>query len=191
MKKAEDDIVAPGDKIGASEEWLPGEGTYEEEGYVYSSIFGKVKYDEEDLVASVEGVNPVSLVENGDIVYGKVNNNRGSIASISIELVEGEPRGIAMDLEGSLHVSKISEDYIESVDTAYKKGDIVRAKVIQTEPSIQVTTKEKNLGIVKGFCTDCRKDMELRRNKLYCEYCDLYDKRKISKAYGKIKLKKR
>ncbi len=191
MKKTEDDIVAPGDKIGASEEWLPGEGTYEEEGYVYSSIFGKVKYDDEDLVASVEGVNPVSLVENGDIVYGKINNNRGSIASISIELVEGEPRGIAMDLEGSLHVSKISEDYIESVDTAYKKGDIVRAKVIQTEPSIQVTTKEKNLGIVKGFCTDCRKDMELRRNKLYCEYCDLYDKRKISKAYGKIKLKKR
>ncbi len=191
MDKAENDIVAPGDKIGASEEWLPGEGTYEEEGYVYSSIFGRVQYDDENLVARVDGVNPVSNVDEGDIVYGKIKNNRGSIASMSIELVEGESRGIAMDLEGSLHVSKISEDYIESVDTAYKKGDIVRAKVIQTEPSIQLTSKKKDLGIVKGFCTNCRQDMELRRNKLYCESCDLYDKRKTSSAYGKIKLKKR
>lgn len=191
MNKTEDDLVAPGDKIGASEEWLPGKGTYEEEGFVYASVFGKVEYDEENLEAKVVPFNPVSQVEKGDIIYGKIRNNRGSIASMSIKLVEGESRGIAMDMEGSLHVSKISEDYIESVDTAFKKGDIVRAKVIQTEPSIQVTSKKKDLGVVKGFCTNCRKDLELKGSRLYCENCDRYEKRKISSAYNKIKLKGR
>ncbi|MFW5904168.1 MAG: exosome complex RNA-binding protein Csl4 [Candidatus Saliniplasma sp.] len=191
MEKTEDDIVAPGDKLGASEEWLPGKGTYEEDGFVYSSIFGKVEYDEEDLVANVIAVNPVSEVEKGDIVYGKIKNNRGSIASMSINLVEGEPRGISTNLEGSLHVSKISSDYIESVDTAFKKGDIVRAEVIQVEPSIQLNSQSKDLGVVKGFCTNCRKDLDLKRGKLYCENCDHYEKRKISSAYGKIKLKER
>lgn len=191
MEENEDNIVAPGDKLGASEEWLPGKGTYEEEGYVYSSVFGRVEYDHENLVANVIPINPVSEVEEGDIVYGKIRNNRGSIASMSINLVEGEPRGISTDLEGSLHVSKISNDYIESVDSVFKKGDIVRAKVTQVEPSIQLISQSKDLGVVKGFCTNCRKDLALKRGKLYCENCDHYEKRKISSAYGKIKLKER
>ncbi|MGM0404818.1 MAG: exosome complex RNA-binding protein Csl4 [Thermoplasmatota archaeon] len=191
MEENEDNLVAPGDRLGASEEWLPGKGTYEEEGYVYSSVFGKIEYDHDNLVANVIPVNPVSEVEEGDIVYGKIRNNRGSIASMSINLVEGEPRGISTDLEGSLHVSKISSDYIESVDSVFKKGDIVRAKVTQVEPSIQLISQSKDLGVVKGFCTNCRKDLALKRGKLYCENCDHYEKRKISSAYGKIKLKER
>ncbi len=191
MEEIEDELVAPGDKLGASEEWLPGKGTYEEEGFVYSSVFGKVEYDEENLVANVIPINPISEVEKGDIVYGKIRNNRGSIASMSINLVEGESRGVSTDIEGSLHISKISSDYVESVDSAFKKGDIVRAEVIQVEPSIQLNSEPKDLGVVKGFCTNCRKDLELKRGKLYCGNCDNYENRKISSVYGKIKLKER
>ncbi len=191
MEKTKDNLVAPGDKLGASEEWLPGKGTYEEEGYVYSSVFGKVEYDEDNLEAKVIPVNPVSEVKKGDTIYGKIRNNRGSIASMSVNLIEGEPRGISTDLEGSLHISKISEDYVESVDSAFKKGDVVRAEIIQVEPSIQLNSQSKDLGVVKAFCVNCRKDLQLKRGKLYCENCDHYENRKISSAYGKIKLKDR
>ncbi|MFW6040466.1 MAG: exosome complex RNA-binding protein Csl4 [Thermoplasmatota archaeon] len=191
MEEQKDKLVMPGDKIGTSEEWLPGEGAYEDEGYIYASVFGKVIYDDEKLEAKVTAINPISSINKGDVVYGTVRDNRGSIASVTLELVEGNSRGISMDIEGSLHISKISNDYVESVEDSFKKGDIIRAKVIQTEPSIQLSTTGKNLGVVRGYCTNCRRPMTRKNNKLYCSTCERTETRKISKAYGKIKLKER
>ena len=189
MEEKEDKFVVPGDRIGTSEEWLPGKNAHEDEGYIYASVFGKVVYDEENLVANVEPTNPISEIEKGEIVYGVIRNNSGSIASLNLELVEGESRGISRDIEGSLHISKISDEYVESVEDSYKKGDIVRAKVIQKEPSIQLSTTGKTLGVVRGYCTNCRRPMEKKDSKLYCPICERKENRKISSVYGKIKLK--
>lgn len=191
MEEKENEFVAPGDEIGTSEEWLPGEGTHEEEGVLYASVFGKVHYDDENLEAEVKPNNPISDIKEDEIVYGNVRRNQGSIASLDLELIEGLSRGIERDIEGSLHVSKISDDYIENISEVLKKRDIVRAKVTQTEPSIQLTTQEDSLGVVRGNCTNCRRPMEKKGSRLYCENCDRTEKRKVSKVYGKIKMKEK
>ncbi len=189
MEELKDKLVFPGDKVGTHEEWMPGEETYEENGIIYSKIFGKVEYDEDKLEANVVPFNPVSEVKIGDIIYGTVRERRKSIVTIDLALVEGSNRGIAMDMEGTLHISKISDDYTDQIMDKYLKGDVVRAKVTQVSPSVQLTTVGSNLGVVRGYCFNCRKGMERTGDTLYCSYCDRRETRKISKLYGRITLK--
>ena len=43
MSVKEDKIVMPGDKIGIIEQYLPGEGTYDDNGDIKSAVLGNVK----------------------------------------------------------------------------------------------------------------------------------------------------
>ena len=189
MHVPEGKMVYPGDKLGTHEEWMPGEGTYEKDGYIYSNVVGKVMYDEDKLEARVEAINPVSEVKIGDVVYGTVTQKRSSMATMDISLIEGQSRGIRTQIEGTIHISKISDDYVDNVESVFLKGDIVRAKVLQIEPSIQLTTMGKNFGVVRGYCFNCRRPMERKGNLLNCETCERRETRKLSNLYGKIKMK--
>ncbi|MFO8110055.1 MAG: exosome complex RNA-binding protein Csl4 [Thermoplasmata archaeon] len=189
MKKSKDELVIPGDEVGTHEEWMPGKGTYEEKGIIYAKSFGRVEYDEDKLEARVKPFNPVTEVKEGDIIYGTIRDRRKSITTLDIAMVEGSTRGIAMDMEGTLHISKISDDYTENIKDKYLKGDVVRAKVTQTSPSIQLTTMGSDLGVVRGYCYNCRRGMERTGDTLYCPHCDRRETRKLSKLYGRITLK--
>ncbi len=189
MVKEDEEMVFPGEIVGMSEEWLSGSGTYEEEGKIYAAHYGVVKYNDDDLEAIVEPLNKITEIQEGDIVYGMVEARKNSMILLSLHMVEGASRGIKEDKEGSIHISKVSDDYTEELSDKYLVGDIVRAKVVQAEPTIRLSTVGKGLGVVKGYCSECRKDMTIKKNKLYCPECEIYEDRKISKAYGKIKLK--
>lgn len=185
------ELVAPGDKLGALEECMPGEGTYEREGFVYAKLFGRVKYDEDKLEAIVEAVNPVATVKEGDVVYGTIMDRRGTMATMDISLIEGNSRGVRTSKEGTIHISKISDDYTDKVEGQFLKGDIVRAKVLQVEPSIQLSTMGKTFGVVRGYCFNCRRAMGRQGSSLYCEHCERRETRKLSSIYGKIKAKEK
>ncbi len=191
MTETEEKIVYPGDKVGTSEEWLSGEGTYEEQGNIYAAHFGKLKVDEENLEASVEAMNPIAKIKKGDVVYGNILMRKKSRAVVTIEKVEKASRDIKRDVEGEIHISEVSDDYTEELEDEFLVGDIVRAKVIQVEPSLELSTVGKKYGVVRGYCPECRKGMEYKRkkDKLYCPRCEKHASRKISKVYGKIKLK--
>ncbi len=183
------ELVTPGDKLGAHEEWMPGDGTYERNGFVFAKVFGRVRFDEDKLEAVVDAVNPVSTVKEGDVIYGTITDRRGALATMDITLIEGKSRTVRTYKEGTIHISKISNDYTENIEDMYLKGDIVRAKIIQVEPSIQLTTMGKSFGVVRGYCFNCRRGMGLQGNTLYCEWCERRERRKLSTLYGKIKLK--
>lgn len=191
MSEDNEKLVVPGDEVGMAEEWLSGKGTYEDDGKIHAAHLGIVKYDEEELEARVESINPIVEVQEGDIVYGVVEARKNSMVVLSIDMVEGYSRGVKEDIEASLHISKVSDDYTEELENEYLVGDIVRAKVVQAEPTIRLSTIGKGFGIVKAYCSSCRKDMEYKNGKLYCPRCDIYERRKVSQAYGKIKLKKK
>ena len=46
MKIEEDKIVMPGDKLGIVEQYLPGDGTYDDDGDIKSSVLGNVKINQ-------------------------------------------------------------------------------------------------------------------------------------------------
>ncbi|MEF8873050.1 MAG: exosome complex RNA-binding protein Csl4 [Candidatus Thermoplasmatota archaeon] len=192
MAGNEEELVFPGDKVGTSEEWMAGKGTFEDEGNIYAAQFGKLIFDEDSLEAKVDAVNPIVEVQEGDVIYGSVFMRKEAMVVIMIEKIEGVSRDVKEDVEGTLHISEVSEDYTEELEEEFLVGDIVRAKVTETEPAIKLSTAGKKFGVVRGYCPDCRKAMKFERknDKLYCENCDIQSDRNISRVYGKIKLKR-
>ncbi|HEV8360648.1 MAG TPA: exosome complex RNA-binding protein Csl4 [Candidatus Thermoplasmatota archaeon] len=184
--QAEVKLVFPGDELAVAEEFAPGPGTYEEGGKVYAAWVGIPKLDPADFTATVAPLTrtPVTLHE-GDEVVGRIEDTRSSMAIVRVEArVDAPYREIAGDTNGTLHISKVSDDYVSSMDDAFKRGDLVRAKVVSTDPSLQITTKEPHLGIVKSRCPRCATDMRAKDNTLVCPACEWKDMGKISDLYG-------
>src|SRR4030067_254438 len=73
-----------------------------------------------------------------------------------VTAIHGRPGEISGQAEGTIHISNVSEEYTEDIHDMFRLGDVVRAKVIQTKPSLQLTTAEGLLGVVKALRGECR-----------------------------------
>ncbi len=180
-------IVVPGEEVGTSEEYIPGEGTYEEEGEIFSSRVGIVAYNDEEMVVKTEPLNPLVEIERGDIVLGTVVMVRDTMVVVDINKIEGKNRNITGETSGTIHVSKASQAYVKDLKKEFKIGDYVRAKVMQAKPSVQLTTGYPEYGVVKALCSKCRRPMVRKGTMVYCDNCKRTETRKISSMYGKIK----
>jgi len=184
----ENKLVLPGDAIAASEEYEAGEGTYEKDGEIFAATPGLLDLDSQNFVARVRPFNPLAELKVGDIVYGSISDIRSSMAEATVAAVHGSKREITGETEGAIHVSKISTEYVDDIHNAFHLGDIVRAKVIQAKPSLQLTTAEPTLGVVKAMCSRCRGPLELRGRDLWCPRDERAEQRKIATDYGEPRL---
>src|SRR3989475_3952060 len=164
----ENKLVLPGDAIAASEEYEAGEGTYERDGEIFAATPGLLDLDSQNFVARVRSFNPLAELKVGDIVYGAITDIRSSMAEATVAAVHGSKREITGETEGAIHVSKISNEYVDDIHNAFHLGDIVRAKVIQAKPSLQLTTAEPNLGVVRAMGSRCRGPLEIKGRDLWC-----------------------
>ena len=179
-------MVLPGDEVAVSEEYMPAEGTYETDGKIVASLAGELKLDDEKMEAKVVTSNPPLVLKNGDSVFCRITDVRASMAICEIFAVEGKDREIAGDTSGTIHVSKISSEYVQDVGREYRPGDLIRARVIQTKPSVQLTTQESHFGVVKASCRRCRGALTKQGKSLHCTPCDRMEGRKIADDYGDI-----
>src|SRR6266498_2731856 len=173
-------MVLPGDEIAVAEEFEPGEGTYEAKGLVFAATPGVLELDPANRVARVRAFNPPAELRVGDIVYGAVDDIRGMMATATIQAIHGRTRQISGESEGTIHISNVSEEYTEDIHDMYRLGDIIRAKVIQVKPSLQLTTAEPTLGVVKALCSVCRGPLEIRGRDLYCPRDERSERRKMA-----------
>ncbi len=182
MKK---NIVLPGDELSTSEELLAGDGAYEEDGVIRASRMGIYEIDEKHRIASVKPLTSIPIViKNGDIVLSEVSSVRSMMVIANVFHVAGQKRPISGDTNGTLHVSEISTSYIKNPEEAFVLGDIFRSKVIQVKPSLQLTTKSREYGVIKALCTQCRHPLTLKENVLECSQCGHREKRKLALDYG-------
>lgn len=179
-------IVYPGEFLAASEEFLAGPGTYEAEGDIYAAQIGELDLDAKEKVASIRGLNPPVELKVGDVVLGTVETLRSTMAVVKVEAVEGNPRQVTGETEGTIHISKVSEQYTEDLKDAMRLTDVVRARVIQVQPSLQLATNEPALGVVRGLCTRDRSPMVKKGQELYCERCERVEPRKIAARYDEL-----
>jgi exosome complex component CSL4 len=186
MKK---NIVFPGDKLSTSEELLAGEGTYDDEGIIRATRLGKYHVDAKAHAATVTPITSIPVLLNkGDTVLAEVRGVRSSMVIADVIHVLGKSRPISGDTNGTLHISEISTSYVKDPESVFTLGDIVRAKVIQVDPSVQLTTKGSNYGVIKGFCSECRNPLEKKKSVLECTVCGHREKRKMAKDYGTFDL---
>jgi exosome complex component CSL4 len=181
-------IVLPGEVLGTSEEFLAGEGTYEESGSIFSSILGELDLDSKEMIASVRPVNPPVSLKVNDVVLANVHDIKSSIVLVNVIRMEGNARGITGVSSGSIHVSKISEGYTSDVWKEFRIGDLVRAKVISNKPSLQLATDRSNLGVLLALCTKCRMPLIKKEGSLFCENCQRNELRNMAPDYGNYTL---
>ncbi len=177
-------MVYPGDEVGEAEEFLAGPGTYVEDHKILAATVGELGFDEKEFKVYVTPAKPMNEVQLGDIVIAIVDDLKSSMVTLGIQRIEHKDRIVMGETHAAIHVAKCSHDYVRELEDVYRITDVVRARVIQAAPSIQLDTRDDDLGVIKGRCEVCRQSMVLKNGRLWCEECERFEDRKISSRYG-------
>lgn len=178
-------FVVPGKRLGVIEEFIAGLGTYVERGTIYSNTTGRALLDMLNKKVSVYPlVHAVSTPRTGSTVIGQVSSVRSKNAMLRILNVE--KRSLSGFFTGILHISDVSQSYIETMYGVCKPGDLMRAKVVSDlNRTYHLSTEEKNLGVIYAFCSRCGHLLQLEREKMRCPECGNVEARKAAQDYGK------
>lgn len=180
------DFVVPGDFLATVEEFIPAEGVYEESHNVFSSRTGIVLKDADSKKISVHPkTSSPPVLKNGDIIIGTIDNIRGQIANIKIAAIRGsEDREPTFSGDTIIHISNISDDYVENIEDELKPTDIIRGRVIsESKNTAKISIVDDSLGVLVAYCSDCRSELEKKNSKLKCPNCGNIENRKIANDY--------
>ena len=178
-------LVVPGERLGVIEEFIPDSGTYVKDGVIYSKIVGRALLDLLNKRVSVYPLGNGELIPKvSSTVVGQIGNAQSD--NVLVRIFKIENKMLSGEFSGILHISDVSDRYIDSMNDVCKPGDIVRAKVISGKNRIfHLSTNDKNLGIVYAFCSRCGNLLEPQRYELRCPKCGSIENRKIAPDYGK------
>jgi exosome complex component CSL4 len=178
-------LVVPGERLGVIEEFIPDSGTYVKDGVIYSKIVGRALLDLLNKRVSVYPlVNGELVPKVSSTVVGQIGNAQSD--NVLVRIFKIENKRLSGEFSGILHISDVSDRYIDSMNDVCKPGDIVRAKVISGKNRIfHLSTNDKNLGILYAFCSRCSSLLEPQRYELHCPKCGNTENRKIAPDYGK------
>ncbi|AIZ57164.1 exosome complex component Csl4 [Candidatus Methanoplasma termitum] len=180
--------VFPGDEVAVEEEYLASDGTFAEDGKIYASQMGILVLDDDECVARVISPNPPNVLRIGDTVYAVVSDIRNTMATADVVAKDGTKRGLGGETYATIHVSKISQGYTDDVSKELRKGDFIRARVTGISPSLQLTTKDDHLGVIRSLCGTCKTKLVKKGKGLYCPECERSFSRKLADDYGDVKL---
>jgi len=185
----EDNLMFPGDFIGTSEEFIPGDGTYDENGNIYASTIGILTNNKEErTVGIIPKTGVPSIVKAGDVIIGRVTEVKESVAVVSIAYIKGkENRSLASTEQGVVHISNVKNAYISNLRYEFSYRDIIEAKVIDPK-TMRLSTVEQGLGVIKSICNRCKTAMDKKEgeneNLLECPKCKGVETRNVSESYG-------
>jgi exosome complex component CSL4 len=181
----ETQFVVPGERLGVVEEFMPGPGTYEQNGTIYSEITGYTTRDKINKAVSVKPTVKRPLVPmEGDIVVGTVVNAQGKMATLNLTRI-GD-RNLSTPFTALLHISTSSPRYERVMMEVCKAADVVRARVVNIKNRVpQLTTIGRGLGVISASCSRCGDPLVLRGTILQCHTCMNIERRKLADDYGK------
>jgi exosome complex component CSL4 len=179
------ELVLPGERLGVIEEFVPDAGTFVQDGVIYSKLVGRALLDSATRRVSVHPVGRGALIpEVGSTVLGQVSSVQPENASVRIFQVGN--RALSGIFMGVLHISDVHLRYVDSMFEVCKAGDVIRSKVISEKNQVyHLFTKDKDLGVVYAFCSDCGAVLESKRQNMHCPKCGRIERRKTAFDYGK------
>jgi CxxC-x17-CxxC domain-containing protein len=192
MTASAGDFVTPGTPVEIPDGTEAGNGlTESREGFV-AVVHGRLVMGDGGI--SVDSSRPpINSPEVGDIVIGEVNRLNENVAEIRIlhvESREGGHRSLpAMKLFADIHVSEVVDRFTPSPGDAMRMRDIVRAKIIKSDPILKASTKgNSKLGVLSALCTQCGEDLVASDEKVdfnvKCNNCDYSAYRVLSDGFG-------
>ena len=178
-------FVVPGAKLGVVEEFMPGPGTYERDGTIYSELTGYTVRDKINKTVSVDPTVKRPLVPmEGDTVIGTVATAQGKMATLNLFKI-GD-RIASNPFTALLHISTSSPRYERVMVEVCRAADVVRARVVNIKNRVpQLTTIGRGLGVIKASCSRCGDPLILKGSVLQCQTCMNVERRKLADDYGK------
>ncbi len=154
-------------------------------GNIYASVSGNIKINNKDRSISVIPVtNTPPHLQVGDIVIGQVSDVKDSVALIDIAGIKGKGEREIVNIEqGAIHVSNVKDAYVKDLYYEFAPFDIVKARVLDLR-NMRLGTVNKELGVMKAYCGNCRTVLKFDNNKLKCPKCERIETRKLSSDYG-------
>ncbi|MHA2407087.1 MAG: exosome complex RNA-binding protein Csl4 [Candidatus Ranarchaeia archaeon] len=159
--KKSGDIVLPGDRLGVIEEFIPGLGTFEDEGIIFATIYGKIEIDMKNREIAVIANNqpPIGLV-NGDIIIARVTSVKAKMAMV--EIFHSQRKDFPIPFAAMISIRNIRQGYVDYIDEQFVQDDWIRAKVVDVSSvPIQIATDEPHLGVVRAYCRFCGAQLTL------------------------------
>ncbi len=176
------ELVLPGDYLGTAEEFVPGHGTYEDNGKIYAALLGHREVNPKDRAVRVVALNAIPQLEEGDEVYARVDEVKSAMVVTTVLSLAGGRRAVPGAPEGTIHISKAKEEYTDSLGSEFAPGDIVLAKVLQSRPTIKLTTAAHALGVVSARCQACHALLLLQGREPTCPRCGHRERRKTARG---------
>ncbi len=184
---SEKKIVLPGDEIASALEYLPSFGTYSDEDNIRSSSIGYPELNKSERTARVNILTKIpKLQQVGTYTYGVVSSINDTKAMVDlITLDSGKFRLVSPGKTAILKVENVRRGFVKSLKNEFKIGDIVKVKIINiSKTDINLTTDERELGVVKAYCSKCRSEMKkIDNHRVKCTNCGWVETRKLSSEY--------
>lgn len=185
------DIVITGQMLGVVEEFLPDEETtFVKAGKIHATKSGTVSIDEKrkiEVISHDEKNRKIAKI--GDIVIGSILFLRKFSVGLNFYTINQKIH-FNSSLFGNIHISQISNRYIEKIVEAFQITDIIRAKVIEQKLNeYALSTTGQNLGVIHADCSICGTTLTKRKdgyNKLQCDLCGNVEYRKLANDYGNV-----
>jgi len=178
-------LVLPGERLGVIEEFIPDAGTFVKDGVIYSKIIGRSLVDLQNRKVSVYPVvKGVVVPKVSTVVIGQIGNAQSDNDLVKIFRIVNKK--LSCNFGGILHVSDVSDRYVDQISDVCKPGDIIKAKVISEKNQVfHLSMNDKGLGVVYGFCSRCGTLLEQQGYDLKCPKDGNVEGRKIAPDYGK------
>jgi exosome complex component CSL4 len=178
-------LVLPGERLGVIEEFIPDSGTFVKDGVIFSKIVGRSLMDLQTRRVSVYPVvDRVVVPKVSTVVIGQIGNAQSD--NVLVKIFRIENKTLSGNFGGILHVSDVSDRYVDQMSDVCKPGDIVRAKVISDKNQVfHLSTNDKGLGVLYGFCSRCGTLLEQHGYDLKCPKDGNVETRKLAPDYGK------
>ncbi len=155
-----------------------------DKGNIYATASGFVKINKDRSISVIPVTNTPPHIQVGDIVVGQVTDVKDSVALVEIAGIKGKgEREIVNADQAAIHVSNVKDAYVKELYNEFAPFDIVKARVIDLR-NMRLTTVDKELGVMKAYCGNCRTVLKKDNGKLKCPKCEKTETRKMSLDYG-------
>lgn len=183
----EGDSVLPGVRLGVIEEFLPGEGTFQDEDdVIYATITGIVHIDMKERKISVESTTRKPVYpERNDIVLGFVQTVTKKSVIVNIFQIGDKECPVAFS--GYLFIKNAAGGYVDQMRDLFAPGDLIIARVQQQADGLaRLSTVGSRFGVLQANCGRCGEPLHLQGKRLECVECGNYERRKLAANYGKL-----
>lgn len=186
----EKDIVLTGQYLGVVEEFLPDkQSTFIKDGQIFATKTGLISIDGErkKIEIKTHQEKDRKTAKIGDIVIGTITFLRQYSVGVSFYAINRKIH-FNSNYFGNIHVSQISDRYVDKIQDAFQITDIVRAKITDLNfNEFKLSTTGKNLGVIYADCVICGTPLDkIGYNKLKCPRCGNIETRKITDDYRNV-----